>query len=111
MTEIQTSARSTKSKSSYSIKEYTDMVITYGMAGESAGAAAQLYAECFPGRDKFPSKFVISNCVRRFKETGSVAHIRLDIGRSKRLSVRKEEQILRNLQIILELVCAAQPVY
>jgi len=54
----------------YTAEEYTDMLITYGMAGENILAAAQLYAERFPDRERHPDHNVIFQCVQRARETG-----------------------------------------
>jgi len=43
----------------YTAQEYTDMLITYGMAGENAIAAARLYTERFPERERHPQDSVI----------------------------------------------------
>lgn len=50
--------------------EYTDMIITYGMAGENACAAARMYAERFPGREQYPTRYAIVSCVQRARDTG-----------------------------------------
>lgn len=41
-----------KLKMDFTAREYIDMIITYGMAGQNARAAVRLYAERFPRRER-----------------------------------------------------------
>jgi len=54
----------------FSIVDYFEMIISYGMAGQNARAAARNFMERFPGRGRYPSYNVIDRCVRRARETG-----------------------------------------
>ena len=55
----------------FTATEYADMIICYGVAGESARAVERLYAERFPNHPH-PSKCTITRCIRRLRETGFV---------------------------------------
>jgi len=77
----------------FSAEEYIDMIITYVMAGENARAAARLYAEQFPGRERHPTFGTILRCIRRSMETGSVLLNRENVGAP--VHHRIEERILR----------------
>lgn len=79
----------------FSTQEYTDMVIMYGVAGESARAAARLYAERFPKRERHPDSNVILRCIHRLRETGSVLPNRHHVGARMQVGVNNEEKILR----------------
>ncbi|XP_029175007.1 uncharacterized protein LOC114943535 [Nylanderia fulva] len=80
----------------YTSAEYTDMIIVYGAAGENARAAARLYAERFPERERHPYYKTILNCVQRARETlGVVMPNRRNVGAPVRYHVREEERILR----------------
>jgi len=56
----------------YTAQDYTDMIILYGVARENACAAARLYTERFPERERHPDYKVTLRCIRRVRETGSV---------------------------------------
>ena len=75
--------------------EYVDMIITYGMAGENARAAARLYAVRFPGRERHPSFGTILRCIRRGRETGSLLLNHHNAGAPMHHRVNVEERILR----------------
>ncbi|XP_026825139.1 uncharacterized protein LOC113561863 [Ooceraea biroi] len=80
----------------FTASEYTDMIITYGMAGENALAAKRLYAERFPER-QHPLRRTILRNVQRLRETGSLlSNVRP--GRAVHLHVRDEERILREFE-------------
>ncbi|KYN13737.1 hypothetical protein ALC57_14066, partial [Trachymyrmex cornetzi] len=55
--------------------------------------AARLYAERFPARERHPDANVISRCVQRFQETGSVLRTR-QYDRRLLIRVEDEERIL-----------------
>ncbi|XP_025158134.1 uncharacterized protein LOC112589361 [Harpegnathos saltator] len=78
-------------------QEYTDMIVSYGMAGENASAAARIYAERFPGRAQYPSRRVIFRVVQQLRETGCLVHNERasGAGAPMRLRVQDEEKILR----------------
>lgn len=76
----------------FSSIEYTDMIITYGMAGENAHAAARMYAERFPGREQYPTRYVIVSCVQRARDTGYVVPPRAYRLRNR---VKEEERVPR----------------
>ncbi|EZA47534.1 hypothetical protein X777_16216 [Ooceraea biroi] len=76
----------------FSCIEYTDMVIAYGLAGENAYAAAQIYAERFPRRTH-PSYHTILSVVQKLRETGCLVH-RNNVGAPVRRRVENEERIL-----------------
>ncbi|XP_018392459.1 PREDICTED: uncharacterized protein LOC108771621, partial [Cyphomyrmex costatus] len=78
----------------YSMREYTDMVIMYGVAGENALAAARLYAERFPEREQHPGVHTILRCIHRFRQTRSVLQNRRYEGIIN-IRVDAEERILR----------------
>jgi len=78
----------------YTAQEYTDMIITYGMAGENADVAKRLYAERFPGRERHPGANVILRCIRRARETGSLLPSWRNAGAPVRRRVIDEERIL-----------------
>ncbi|RLU25697.1 hypothetical protein DMN91_001854 [Ooceraea biroi] len=81
----------------FSAREYTDMVITYGMAGENGNAAVRLYAERFSDR-VHPSCVTLTRCIQRLRETGSVVPNRVRPGAVMRHDVRTEERILREFE-------------
>jgi len=78
----------------YTAQEYTDMIITYGMAGENAGIAKRLYAERFPGCEWHPGVNVILSCIRRARETGSLLPSWRNAGAPVRRRAIDEERIL-----------------
>ncbi|KYN05955.1 hypothetical protein ALC62_03107 [Cyphomyrmex costatus] len=80
---------------SYTLQEYTDMIIMYGVAGECGFAAARLYAERFPARERHPDAHVILRCVRRFREMGSVLRTGQYAGVRVNIDVADEERILQ----------------
>lgn len=80
----------------FTASEYTDMIITYGMAGENGCAAERLYAERFPGRERHPSRHVILRCVQRLRETGSVCARRDAM--IPRIHVHHQDIILREFR-------------
>lgn len=80
----------------YTAKEYTDMIICYGMAGENTSAAVRLYAERFPDRERHPSKTTLMGCIQRARETGFLLaqqRNRVDIPVHRHVSV--DEKVLR----------------
>jgi len=79
----------------YTAEEYTDMLIVYGAAGENARAAARLYAERFPGRERQPYYQTILRCVQRARETGMLMLNWRNAGAPVRYNVQDEERILR----------------
>lgn len=79
----------------YTTDEYTDMIIVYGVAGENARAAARLYAERFPERERHPYYTTILRCIQRTRETGSVLLNWRNAGAPIRHHVYEEERILR----------------
>ncbi|XP_070521818.1 uncharacterized protein [Cardiocondyla obscurior] len=82
---------------SYTASEYTDMIICYGAAGESALAAAELYAEKYPDREH-PSYRTIIRCVQRTRDTGSVIPRQRSVERAVLRNVEDEEEILRRFE-------------
>ncbi|XP_018402804.1 PREDICTED: uncharacterized protein LOC108779798 [Cyphomyrmex costatus] len=83
---------------SYTLQEYTDMIIMYGVARECGFAAARLYAERFPARERHPDSNVILRCVRRFRETGSVLRTGQYAGDGMHIDVADEERILQAIE-------------
>lgn len=80
----------------FTTQEYTEMIICYGMAGKNFREAARIYAEQFPGRDRYPTKDTIARCVQRARDTGSLLPWgRHTCGAPPRLTVNDEERILR----------------
>ena len=79
----------------YSAEEYTDMIIAYGVAGENAHAAARLYAERFPARERHPDGNVFLRCIRRLRKTGTMLQTRRYAGARMDIRVDVEERILR----------------
>lgn len=80
----------------YSAEEYTEMLILYGEAGRSAFAAAALYAERYPERERHPSHHVILGCVQRARETGCL--MPRHHGTPVHIPVRDEERVLRHFE-------------
>lgn len=76
----------------YTPQEYADMVIAYGLAGESAHLAARIYAERFPGRARHPTRRTICRVVQKFRETGCLVHNTRAIPVRRR--VQDEERVL-----------------
>ncbi|XP_070528277.1 uncharacterized protein [Cardiocondyla obscurior] len=58
----------------YEPSEYTEMIVAYGLAGENATRAAQIYAERMPGRARYPCGKTILNAVKELRETGCLVH-------------------------------------
>lgn len=83
----------------FTAREYTDMIICYGMAGENASVAARIYAERFPRRERHPTRRIISRCVQRARETGSLFPNLNGVGRPRRLRLFEEERILNLIEI------------
>lgn len=54
-------------KMAYTASEYIDMVIMFGVAGENARAAARIYAERFPDRERYPDHKTILKCIQHLK--------------------------------------------
>jgi hypothetical protein len=79
----------------YTAREYTDMIIAYGIARENAVGAARVYAERFPERERHPDDKVISRCVQRARDTGSVVLNRRNAGAPMQIRVNDEERILQ----------------
>jgi len=79
----------------YTAREYVDMIIAYGIAGENAVGAARVYAERFPERERHPDDKVISRCVQRARDTGSVVWNRRNAGAPMQIRVNDEERILQ----------------
>lgn len=88
--------RKLTSPPTYTTQEYTDIVITYGMAGENASATSRLYAERFRNRMNHPSRRSIERLILRLRETGTFAPRRREHARE--LPLRKEEKLLRELE-------------
>lgn len=83
---------------SYTASEYTDMIIAYGMAGRNARAAARLYAEQFPNRERHPCRTVILRCVQRARESGDLIPNRRTVGRAVQNVVNDEERVLAAIE-------------
>lgn len=79
----------------YTAQEYTDMIIMYGVAGENARAAARLYAERFPERERHPSFNVILRCIHPVRETGSLLLNRRNANAPMHYRADVEERILQ----------------
>lgn len=75
-------------------QEYSDMIVAYGLAEENARAAARIYAERFPRRERHPTGRQIYRVVRQFRETTCLVHNRGVVG-PVRCRVRDEEAILQ----------------
>lgn len=82
----------------YTAVEYTDMVIAYGRAGENARAAANIYAERFPDRERHPDHKVILRCVQRARETGSLLLNRRNAGAPLNTRADEDERILQEFE-------------
>lgn len=82
-----------KLKMDFTAREYIDMIITYGMAGQNARAAVRLYAERFPKRERHPTYRTILRCIQRGAETGYLLPHRDNAGAP--VHYRDEERILR----------------
>ncbi|KYM99939.1 hypothetical protein ALC62_09291 [Cyphomyrmex costatus] len=74
----------------YTAVEYADILITYGLAGENANVAAQIYAERFPRCARHPTRCQILRVVRR----GCLIHDQRLAGAPVRRRARREEEIL-----------------
>lgn len=81
----------------YTAREYRDMLVIYGIAGESALAASRLYAERFPNR-RHPSVNTILKCFNRAGDTGQLLPDRRDTGAPIQIRVGDEERILREFE-------------
>src|SRR5580765_121665 len=68
------------------------MIIAYGLAGENARAATQIYAERFPGR-AHPTRRTILKVVQKLRETGCLVH-NVRAGAPVRRRVQDEERVL-----------------
>jgi len=80
----------------YTAQDYTDMIILYDVTRENVCAAARLYAERFPERERHPDYKVILKCIRHVRETGSVLpYARQGIDGLRPVRVNDEERILR----------------
>lgn len=79
----------------YTAEEYIDMIIAYAIAGENANAAACIYAQRFPDRERHPARKTILRCIQRGRETGSVLLNRQNAGAPVHIQVNDEERILR----------------
>ncbi|KMQ89961.1 hypothetical protein RF55_10339 [Lasius niger] len=79
----------------YTAEEHTNMIIVYGVAGENARAAARLYAERFPERERHPDHKIILRCIRRAQESGNLMLDRRNAGAPVQNRVNEEERILR----------------
>lgn len=90
----------------YTAEEYTNMIIVYGAADENARAAARLYAERFPDRERHPNSNVILRCVQRAKESGILIPNRRNAGAPMHYGVNEEERILREFEENPEIACA-----
>ncbi|XP_011875349.1 PREDICTED: uncharacterized protein LOC105566168 [Vollenhovia emeryi] len=75
----------------FTTEEYTDMIVAYGLAGESKRAAARIYAERFPER-AHSTKDTIFRVVKRLRETGCLVHKTKDV--PVRRGVPDEERVL-----------------
>lgn len=83
----------------YTLGEYVDMIIAYGMAEENSNAAARIYAERFPDRDRHPDSKTILRCVKRAKETGDLRILeRENADAPVQSHVAEEERILREFK-------------
>lgn len=69
------------------------MIVAYGLSGENARAAAQIYAERFPGRARYPTARRILRVVQQLRESGCLVH-NLERIRAPHLRVQDEERIL-----------------
>ncbi|KMQ83914.1 hypothetical protein RF55_18797 [Lasius niger] len=79
----------------YTAEEYTDILITYGMAGENVRAAVRHYAERFSERERHPGYNVFLRCIRRARETGSLLPHCRHAGVPVQCRVIDEERILQ----------------
>lgn len=70
------------------------MIITYGLVGESACAAARSYANRFPGRAQHPSARVISRAVQELRKSGCLVHKHEASGALVRSRVRDKKRVL-----------------
>ncbi|EZA52481.1 uncharacterized protein LOC113561690 [Ooceraea biroi] len=82
----------------YTAREYTNMIIAYGTAGENANAAARVYAENFVIRERYPDNKTIMRCVQRAAETGNLLLHRRNAGAPEHIRVNDEERILRTFE-------------
>lgn len=83
----------------YTPGEYVDMIIAYGIAEENASAAARIYVERFPDRDRHPDSKTILRCVQRARETGDLLSDRGNSGAPVQSRVAEEEEkILREFE-------------
>ena len=79
----------------YTAEEYTDMIILYGVAGENAHAAARLYAERFPDRERHPDHNIILRCIQRARTMEVLTSDRRNAGAPVNYRVDEEERILQ----------------
>ena len=79
----------------YTAEEYTNMIILYGVAGENARAAARLYAERFPDRERHPDHKIILRCIQRARTMGVLTADRQNAGAPINYRVDEEERILQ----------------
>jgi len=79
---------------SFTTEEYLDMIICYGMAGESARGAERLYAERHPN-GRHATDATIMRCVGRSRETGSILPQRRGVNVPVRRHVNADEKVLR----------------
>lgn len=67
----------------YAIQEYVDMVSVFILCNGNLNAAARLYQERWPNRQRYPDRRTIGEAHRRFAETGNVMPQRQDAGRPR----------------------------
>lgn len=94
-----------KLKMDFTAREYIDMIITYGMAGQNARAAVRLYAERFPRRERHPTYRTILRCIQRGAETGYLLPHRDNV---HQYIIATKNEFCELSRTILETVCAMQ---
>ena len=72
--------------STYSNREYTDMILSLGACSGNASAAADHYRHRYPNR-QHPDRHVIQRAKRTLGEYGSFEKLRRHGGRRRRVSV------------------------
>ncbi|KAL6421367.1 hypothetical protein ACFW04_014704 [Cataglyphis niger] len=77
----------------YILQEYTNMILTYELAGENARGAAEIYAERFPKRARQPNGRTILRVVRQLRETRCLIHNVGPASIPAHLRVQNEEKI------------------
>ena len=82
--------------STYSNREYTDMILSLGACGGNASVAADHYRHRYPNR-RHPDRRVIQRAERTLGGYGSFEKLRRHGGRRRRVSVNVEEQILKDV--------------